>query len=148
MSNPLAFWEQQHPAESQITRLTVFGRPQPQGSSRVFFVKKLGRSVITSANKNLKPWRQQISETAMTLRAPVVDGPIAMGLRFYFQRPKSAPKSRIYPTVKPDTDKLIRAILDSLTGILYRDDAQVVCFDHVQKLYDDCERVEIEVRTL
>jgi hypothetical protein len=32
----------------------------------------------------------------------------------------------LHPTVKPDIDKLVRAINDALTGILFTDDCQVV----------------------
>lgn len=123
--------------------LTVYGRPQPQGSSRAFYVKSLGRSVVTSANKNLKPWRQQITETALTLGAPCVEGPVRMEVDFYFARPKSA-KKRVGMTTKPDVDKLLRAIFDSLTGVLFKDDSQVVDA-HPRKFYGDPERVEIRV---
>lgn len=127
---------------------TVYGTPRPQGSMKAFMREGWKHPRVTTDNKRLKPWRQQISETAMTLRAPVLDGPVAMGLRFYFRRPKSVPKSRVFPVVKPDLDKLIRGCMDSLTGILYRDDAQVVRFDEIGKFYDDVERVEIQVRAL
>ncbi len=132
-------------ANPTAVAFTVFGHPQPQGSSRAFYVKSLGRAVITSTNKNLKPWRQQITETAMTLSAPVIQGPVAMSLVFYFKRPKSVKKTVIYKTSRPDTDKLIRSVLDSLTGVLYQDDSQVARFDRIEKLYGDTERVEIQV---
>lgn len=82
---------------------------------------------------------------------PVVNnpptGPISVTLVFFFRRPHGAPKARIGHTVKPDLDKLIRAILDALKGILYKDDAQVI---HVQasKHYALPERVEIEVEEM
>lgn len=125
---------------------TVFGHPQPQGSSRAFFVKSLGRSVITTTNTKLKPWRQQVSETAMTL--PDVkpfgnDSPVKMTLDFYFARPKSA-KKRPGMTVKPDVDKLTRAIFDALKGIVLHDDSQVVSVT-ANKHYGDPERVDILV---
>jgi len=126
----------------------VYGTPKPQGSTRAFIPKGWKRAVITTDNVQLKPWRQQISLEAIALQQPLREGPIRMGLRFFFKRPKSAPKSRIHPTVKPDTDKLIRAILDALTGILYRDDAQVVQFSEISKAYGDPERVEIQLEEL
>ena len=39
-------------------------------------------------------------------------------------KPKTV--KRIYPFVRPDLDKLCRAVLDALTGIAYKDDQQVV----------------------
>jgi Holliday junction resolvase RusA-like endonuclease len=136
------------PELAGTVQFTVYGKPVPQGSSRAFFVKKLGRAVITSANAKLKPWRQMLSDTAQSLGVPIIpkEIPVAMSLDFYFEKPASAPKKRIYPTVKPDTDKLIRSILDSLTGIVYVDDSQVVRFDHIEKHYGVPERCEISVR--
>lgn len=131
-----------------VVRLTVYGCPVPQGSSKAFYVKKLGRSVITSANKGLKPWRQMISETAIAETITFFPKGVAlrMTLDFYFTRPPSAPKARTRPVVRPDTDKLIRSILDALTGIAYEDDSQVVSFGRVDKWYGSPERVEISIQ--
>jgi Holliday junction resolvase RusA-like endonuclease len=44
----------------------------------------------------------------------------------------------------PDLDKLVRAILDSLTGVVWRDDAQVV--DIVaRKVYAETPGVDIAI---
>ena len=51
-------------------------------------------------------------------------GPIRANLEFGFIRPKSS--KREYPTVNPDIDNLIKMVLDSCNGILYKDDVQVV----------------------
>jgi crossover junction endodeoxyribonuclease RusA len=132
-----------------MIQFTVYGTPRPQGSMRSFRHRLTSQVVTTSDNKHLKPWRQEVAQMAVLQRAQLIEtGPVALGLRFYFKRPKSAPKSRIYPTVKPDLDKTIRAILDALKGIIYGDDSQVVRFDHVEKLYDNVERAEIQVRPL
>jgi len=50
---------------------------------------------------------------------------VAVEVWFEFARPQSAGK-RLHPTVKPDIDKTLRAVLDALTGIAYDDDSQVV----------------------
>ncbi len=75
---------------------------------------------------------------ARNSRAPfVVTNPVGLRITFFLPRPKgdygtgrnagqvkaSAP---LHPAKKPDVDKLVRAILDSLTGIVYHDDAQVI----------------------
>ena len=44
--------------------------------------------------------------------------------------------SPVHHLQKPDTDKLIRAILDALTGIIYKDDSQVDAI-HVTKKWAD-----------
>ena len=64
-----------------------------------------------------------------------MEGAVALTLIFRFLRPASA-KKRPKPTVKPDIDKTTRAVLDALTGIVYRTDAQVTSV-FAQKVY--CE---------
>lgn len=68
---------------------------------------------------------------------------VSMDLEFYFNKPKSA-KKRVHVVVKPDIDKLARAILDAGTGILYGDDSQVVSLS-ASKRYGGPERVEIQM---
>ena len=127
---------------------TVYGTPKPQGSTRAFIPKGWKRAIITTDNKQLKPWRQQITGTAIALGMIPIEGGVAMTLRFYFKRPKSVAKTRLRPTVKPDLDKLVRGCLDALTGIAYKDDSQVVQFTEISKHYDDVERAEISVWAL
>ena len=129
---------------------TVYGTPKPQGSMRAFMPKGWNRPVLTSDNAKLKPWRQQITLTANTFRAMVTDasfqGPQVLVLRFYFAKPASA-KKRQFVTVKPDLDKLQRAVLDACTGVLWRDDSQVIEIK-ATKHYGLPERVEIDVASM
>jgi crossover junction endodeoxyribonuclease RusA len=128
---------------------TVYCHPEPQGSSKAFVVA--GKARITSDNKNLKPYRQTITCTVLDeLNRRRIDTPVApkhepvdLNLVFVLRRPASAPKRRKRPAVKPDLDKLIRATLDALTGVLFLDDGQV-CSLSVTKEYGEIERVEID----
>jgi crossover junction endodeoxyribonuclease RusA len=80
------------------------------------------------------PFRQAVAWEALRARAAAgiheimaaKHQPVSLTAFFYFQRPASVSKSRAYPSVKPDLDKLCRAVLDALTGILWVDDGQVV----------------------
>jgi Holliday junction resolvase RusA-like endonuclease len=42
--------------------------------------------------------------------------------------------NEIFPTIKPDTDNIAKSILDSLNGIAFLDDKQVVKLE-VEKYY-------------
>ncbi len=109
-----------------VFSLEVRGIPKPQGSMRAFVVK--GRPIITSATKGLKAWRDLVSWAAQAA-APeeLIEGPIHIDLEFRLPKPKAEPKrKRTWPARRPDLDKLIRAILDSLTGVVFRDDSQVI----------------------
>ena len=52
------------------------------------------------------------------------EGPVSVELCFYLPRGKTV--RRALPAVKPDLDKLVRAVLDALTGYCYKDDGQAV----------------------
>jgi Holliday junction resolvase RusA-like endonuclease len=117
--------------------LTVYGTPVPKGSARAFAIPgkdgQRPRAVVVSDNKKpLAHWQTQIANEARLMKGsrpgdvPAFDGAIGVYVAFHFNRPKSVSKtSRPYVTVKPDLDKLVRAVLDGLTGVIWRDDAQV-----------------------
>ena len=107
----------------------VDGKPEPQGSKTGYVVK--GRAVIADKNpKALKPWRRAIADAATVAQIEAGDtdplvGPVQVALVFVLERPKTV--KREHPTVRPDLDKLSRAVLDGLTTAgVYGDDSQVV----------------------
>lgn len=130
--------------QSDDDRVIIFvpGIPVPQGSKTAFVVGK--RAVVTDQNRvKLKPWRATVAEYADVART--FDCPVAVTLTFHMPRPQRPRWSR--PAVKPDIDKLTRAIFDGLTdGGLLADDARVVEM-HVYERYAENERhgVDVEV---
>lgn len=132
-------------------QFTVFGTPQPQGSTRAFIPKGWNRPIITTDNAKLKPFRQEVAQTAliaMRERGAQMAArgiPIALTLGFFFDKPKSTRKSVRRKVSRPDLDKLLRATLDALTGIVYADDSQV---DEIRavKAFGSPVRLEIHVR--
>ena len=125
----------------------VPGRPQPQGSAKAFIPRGWNRVVITTDNKNLKPWRQDVSAEALAAMkgAPLLEEAVHVECSFFFLKPKSVKKSVNHKITKPDLDKLVRGILDGLTGIVFRDDAQEVSVVASKAFCDSDERAEIEV---
>lgn len=103
---------------------TVFvpGRPAPQGSKR-----HLGNGIMVEASKAVKPWRVDVAWAVRAHFPTPLDGPVRLELEFVMPRPKSAPKRSTPPAVKrPDLDKLARAVLDAITGVVVSDDSQIV----------------------
>jgi Holliday junction resolvase RusA-like endonuclease len=103
----------------------VFGDPVPQGSKRAFVVKN--RPVVVDDNKaTLRSWRSAVIDAAragINGDAPEL-GPIRVTLMFFLRRPQR-PKAGV-PIVKPDIDKLARAVLDGMMDAgVFRDDSQV-----------------------
>lgn len=138
---------------SERISFTVLGRAEPQGSTKAFMVR--GRPRITSANAKMKPYRQQVGLSALIARSEagykdVFAGrhvPVGVSLTFWYAKPPSVPKKRLQMVVKPDIDKIVRSTFDSLTGIMFADDGQVVQVT-AGKLYGLPERVEITVEIL
>jgi crossover junction endodeoxyribonuclease RusA len=130
-------------------KFTVYARPQPQGSIRAFTPKGWKRPVLTSTNKDLKPFRQELSMVALAAMRDIgaepipFKSPVRLIANFYFHRPKSKSK-KAYVVVQPDIDKLVRAVSDSLSGICYHDDSQITKLQ-AEKWYGEPERIEIEV---
>jgi crossover junction endodeoxyribonuclease RusA len=113
-------------------RLFVPGTPAPQGSKR-----HVGRGILIEQSKAVGPWRERVALAAHQHGLTLMDGPVAVDLTFVLPRPKSAPKTRTpAATKRPDIDKLIRAILDALTGVAFSDDAQVVELTANKRLAD------------
>lgn len=62
-------------------------------------------------------------------------GPIRLFVAFHIRRPKAhyttkgavKPSAPAHPTIKPDLTKLLRAVEDALTGVVWRDDSQIIC---------------------
>ena len=119
-----------------MIRFSVVGVPVTQGSARATILKTTGRAVLIQENhKGLRAWRGAIRRAAETVaegqKAPA-QTPVWVTASFRLPRPASV--KRIRPSVKPDLDKLARASLDALSGVLFEDDGQVVSL-HVQKEY-------------
>lgn len=126
----------------------VAGIPVPKGSMRAFRHRTTGRVVTIADNREkLRGWSSAVAveavrATRMIGWRMICGGPIALEVRFVFERPKSS--RRVLPTVPPDIDKALRAIMDALTGVIYLDDAQVVDV-HATKKYGDKAGVHLKV---
>lgn len=127
--------------------LTVMGDPKPQGSKRGFVTKTGKVALVEMAGNPLKLWRESIALTAQVEAKKqnweVTDQPVSMEVIFYMKKPQK-PKFSL-PAVRPDIDKLLRALLDGLTQAktVYLDDSQV-CILQASKTYGE-PRVEIKL---
>ena len=142
-----------------LLEFEVLGLAQPAGSKRAFRHPHTGRPIVTDANRKSKPWQAEVKDKAaeaMQLAGlELLCGPLAVEFTFYKPRPKghyrtgakahllrdSAP---VWPSTRPDCLKLARGVEDALTGVVYRDDAQIVD-EHLFKRYGEpaCCRVRI-----
>ena len=104
----------------------VHGNARPQGSMRAFMRPGARYPVVTHSNPAVLEWRRLIASEAQRHAGQVMVGPVAVELEFALARP--ARMSKLIPaghTKRPDLDKLIRAVLDACTGVIWSDDSQV-----------------------
>jgi len=136
---------------------TAYVTPEPQGSMKAFILKNKidrnkDRAIVTSDNPDLKSFRQEVSKSALHKRHEagfyevmfIKHVPVVAEMKFYFAKPPSVSSKRTSHVVRPDIDKLQRSVFDSLKGIIYFDDSQVVDV-HAKKEYGLPERVEITI---
>ena len=100
---------------------TIDGTAIPQGS------KAISRAgFMYESNKNLKAWRKHVTETlTQQHKGKQLLGALAVRITVKFARPKTVTRKNV--TVKPDVDKLARAILDSGTDAgIWKDDSQII----------------------
>jgi Holliday junction resolvase RusA-like endonuclease len=143
-----------------VITIEVRGLPAPQGSKR-----HVGRGIMVESSKAVGPWREAVrAETQRVLAFSAISGggfqsAVHVDITFYLTRPRghygtgrnaerlrdSAP---LWPSGRPDVDKLARSVLDGLTaGGAWRDDAQVAVLI-VRKIYGWQPGCRIELRDL
>lgn len=122
-----------------VIAFEVGGIPVTQGSVRAVLPRGSQKPIVVqgssaAARRSLDAWRGDIAAEARAWRAEhpafvPLTCPVQLKLSFHLVRPKSHPKTiRTWPTGKNsgDLDKLVRAVFDALTGVLFIDDGQVV----------------------
>ncbi len=121
--------------------LEVFGVPEPQGNKTGFV--RAGKVVMVEgrrpdARARFASWRDGVTSAARDWQAehnaPLLDEPCRLRLTFRMPRPATAPKRRHWPDTRPDVDKLTRAVMDALTGVLITNDSRV-CELEVRKVF-------------
>lgn len=136
---------------------TVPGEAAPQGSMKAFTPKGWTRPVLTSDNPRMKPWRAMVAAAALDAQFTQGTWPcvstqaIRLDIVCAFVRPASVSvRKRPAHTVKPDASKLLRAIEDALTTILWRDDAQIVtaCISKAYAPATEPAHVEIRIHEI
>lgn len=141
----------------------VAGLPKTSGSKRAFVPKGWTRAIVTEDCKGSKDWRGDVKTFALNAIEESTwpmgtTLPVRVRFSFTFPRPKShfrtgknahllrddAPTCH---TKIPDVLKLTRAVEDALTGIVWKDDAQI-CVELLTKEYGDKPGVEIVIETI
>lgn len=146
------------------TSFFVPGIAAPGGSKKAFMHPKTKKIMVVDSCARNKPWREHVAAVAWDYRPTIpVTGPVIVCCDFFFNRPKShygtgknhnivkrtilETLSKKYHCKKPDTTKLFRALEDALTGIMWRDDEQVV-IQCITKDYADVSGAQVFIKTI
>jgi crossover junction endodeoxyribonuclease RusA len=105
--------------------------------------------VIDASTKTGKTWRKAVTTQAKRIMEEFenlpTDQPVILNITFVMPRPKMhfgtgrnaevlKPGAPEHHKTKPDRTKLLRSTEDALTGILWKDDSQVIAGD-IRKVY-------------
>lgn len=122
---------------------TAWMRPVPNWKNRCLFDPQ-------KKEKEQVRWqlRPQMTEKLLTV-------PLELDIVFYMGIPPSTStvrrkqmlRNEIHHMIKPDNDNLQKHILDCMTGVIYKDDCQIVDI-HARKIYGEWPRTVICVRQL
>ena len=105
---------------------TVICNPVAKG--RPQFNRKTGAAFTPAKTRNYEAWVAMVVK--QWFRAPL-DGPLSITIDFYLPRPQKISGPR-YPnpgpvihTKTPDLDNLIKAVLDGMNKVVFKDDSQL-----------------------
>ena len=84
------------------------------------------------------------------------DKPLQIRIEAYFSIPKSNTKkmrqlmaeNKVLPTKKPDADNIIKIICDSLNGIAYDDDKQIVDCTCIKRYTEEAPFVRVTIKEI
>ena len=128
-----------------IINFTIEGEPKAKARPKV---TKQGFAYTPKDTVNYESWVKQCYLDRYA--GFFLEGEIKASIIAYFSIPKSKSKKikekmingDINPTKKPDVDNIAKIILDSLNGIAYHDDSEIVQCS-IKKRYAELPRVEV-----
>lgn len=124
-----------------------------KGKARPRFNTKTGKAFTPGDTITYENW---IKCCYQEQDGKFIDGPVKARIEVYYKIPKSYTKKRVQairdglemPLKKPDIDNCIKVILDSLNGIAYKDDSQIVEVIAVKKWTEGIERLEFSLEEI
>lgn len=153
------------------TAFFIPGSPAAQGRPRTRVIRMGRRSVAQIYNPhNADEWKARVSIIARSsmvgpapalLKLPPLLGAVRLSTTFLIERPRNHYRitkrfgtmlradAPMWHIVKPDGDNFAKALMDAITGIIWRDDSQV-CDQRIQKLYinDDKPGCLVTIETI
>lgn len=143
-----------------VFHIEIPGPCIPKGAPRAsVFIKNGKPQARIHKDVKTKKWMEKVATIARINwrpRAPL-EGPVelriqirrrmASAIKNSHKKRSEALQGKILPTTKPDLDNYCKGIADALSGIVYRDDAQIVNLT-MSKRFSDEEKTTILVQEI
>jgi Holliday junction resolvase RusA-like endonuclease len=134
-----------------MIKITIPGEAVPQGRPRFSTRGGFPRAYDPAKSREFKSYVRLLAAQAMN-GAPPIEGAVSLVVVIYRAIPKSFSKRKrhlalegeVLPVTKSDLDNVVKSLTDAITGVIFRDDAQIVDL-HACKLYDNTPRTEIQI---
>lgn len=109
------------------------GHPQGKGRARAFLRGSHIGHYTPAATRSYEGMIREAAFREMNGREPT-GAPVEVWLTAFFDIPKSYSKKKraaaicnmLKPAKKPDIDNIIKAFVDAMNGVVFRDDCQIV----------------------
>ena len=126
--------------------INIFYPVKPKSSPRQRVTKN-----VTYMPKDYTYWKNGLKLLAKTKIKNPLESDIYLKIDFFFEIPKSWSKTKKeqakWHNIKPDIDNLIKSVMDSFNGVVYKDDGQVVSIQ-ARKQYANFTGVKIEIEEI
>ncbi|NNV08118.1 RusA family crossover junction endodeoxyribonuclease [Geobacillus sp. MMMUD3] len=136
-----------------MIKLIVYGEPVAQGRPRATTVNGRVRMYDPKKSRDFKHYLK----LAASKHRPeqLIEGPISLEVKVYKPTLKSFSKKKkvaaeagqIRPISKPDVSNYLKLIEDALTGVIWKDDSQIIDCS-ISKYYSETPRTEIQIKEM
>ncbi|MED3732535.1 RusA family crossover junction endodeoxyribonuclease [Geobacillus stearothermophilus] len=136
-----------------MIKFIVYGEPVAQGRPRATTVNGRVRMYDPKKSRDFKHYLKLAASKHRPEK--LLKGPISLVVKVYKPTLKSFSKKKkaaaeagqLRPTTKPDVSNYLKLIEDALTGVIWKDDSQIIDCS-ISKYYSETPRTEIQIKEM
>jgi Holliday junction resolvase RusA-like endonuclease len=136
-----------------MIQFTVYGEPVAQGRPRATMIDGHIRMYDPKKSRDFKDYVRLVASEHRPEK--LREGPISLVVKVYKPTLKSFSKKKkaaaeagqLRPTSKPDVSNYLKLIEDALTGVIWKDDSQIIDCS-ISKYYSETPRTEIQIKEM
>jgi Holliday junction resolvase RusA-like endonuclease len=136
-----------------MIQFTVYGEPVAQGRPRATNINGHIRMYDPKKSRDFKDYVRLVASEHRPEK--LLEGPISLVVKVYKPTLKSFSKKKkaaaeagqLRPTSKPDVSNYLKLIEDALTGVIWKDDSQIIDCS-ISKYYSETPRTEIQIKEM